>query len=185
MSAEQTAEVLNGRQDAPRAAELRAEFAGQYVDDLVRPNMGNLLGGSHSGPSDPGRLVEPGQVPNHMSGQVTPLARQINDIENEIHYQNHTLGGTEAGAANIQGQAAIVAGRNAEANANSLANQASGAIDDNTGGGLVNDGDRVGKRLSSIRKPIHEHRISRVVECTKAITVHHLKPGLGQTLLNG
>ena len=155
MSAEQTAGVLNGRQDAPRAAELRAEFAGQYVNDLVRPNMDNLLDGSHGGPSDPGRPVEPGQVPNHMSGQVMPLARQINETENEIHYGNHVLGGVRTGGAEVQSRAAGAEARNTEASDRSFANDAAGVIGSvpGVGGVLVNDGNRVEWRPSSGNAP--------------------------------
>jgi len=72
MSATQTAEVLNARgADATgRIAELRDEFAQQYVDDLVSPKMASVFGNDIPDPQNPGS-VGPLQTPyNNVTGPV-------------------------------------------------------------------------------------------------------------------
>ncbi len=155
MGATQAAELLNGRTDNPRLAELRGEFSAQYIDEMVKPQIQGDLGGSVGPPVDPGHdgLPVPGSPYNHMMPEHTPLAERALAAETEILYQTGKIDGIEPGAATVAGRVADVADRNAEANNNSLANSAGESIARDFGGKLVQDGNRIEWRPSAANAP--------------------------------
>ena len=155
MSATQVAELMNGRTDNPRLAELRGEFSSRYVDEMVKPQIQADLNGSVGAPADPGYEGLPlrGFPYNHMMPEHGPLAERIVAAEAEIQHQTGKIDGIEPGSAAIAGRVAGVADRNAEANNNSLANSASELIGQVPGGQLVPDGNRVEWRPSAANAP--------------------------------
>ena len=150
MSPTQVAELMNGRTDNPRLAELRGEFSARYIDEMVKPQIQGGLSGTVGAPADPGRdgLPEPGSPYNHMTSQTGPLAERFLAAETEILIQSGQIGDVGPGAAAVAGRASNAADRNAEANNNSWANSANELIGQAPGGQLVPDGNRVEWRPS-------------------------------------
>ena len=151
MSPTQVAELMNGRTDNPRLAELRGEFSARYIDEMVKPQIQGDLSGTVRAPADPGQdgLPEPGSPYNHMTSQTGPLAERFLAAETEILIQSGQIGDVGPGAAAVAGRASNAADRNAEANNNSLANDANELIGQAPGGQLVPDGNRVEWRPSA------------------------------------
>ncbi|WP_299751909.1 conjugal transfer protein TraG N-terminal domain-containing protein [uncultured Tateyamaria sp.] len=155
MSATQVAELMNGRTDNPRLAELRGEFSARYVDEMVSPQIQGDISGDVWAPADPGygSLPLPGSPYNHMMPEHTPLAERKLAAETEIMKQTVRMDDIEPGSAAIAGRVSDAAGRNAEANNNSWANSAGELIGKAPGGQLVPDGNRVEWRPSAANAP--------------------------------
>ena len=155
MNAGQVAELMNGRTDNPRLAQLRGEFSARYIDEMVRPQIQGDLSGSVGTPADPGHgdLPVPGFPYNHMMPEHAPLAERSVAAESEILYQSGRIDDVGPGAAGIEGRASNIADRNAQANTNSWANGAGELIDRAPGGELVQDGNRVEWRPSAANAP--------------------------------
>jgi len=149
MNPTQVAETLNGRSAPEQSSDLRSEFAQQYVNDLVGPEVAPVFGTEIPSPRDPGAAAPVGDVFDAKSTLYGPLANKQLETEMSIERGSRAISPVAPGAEALRAGTSDIVGRTQDAQANSWSN----SVHNNTGGGLVPDGNRVEWRPSQASAP--------------------------------
>lgn len=119
-SESQTADMLNQRGDVSEVGRLRGEFAQQYIEDIVKPEMSDRFGTDLPMPLDPGSAGDAGKPYNYMTGKpMSDLAEGQLETQMGIIRQRNSLNNINNGAPLVQNQATTRAGEFEEARRNS------------------------------------------------------------------